>query len=126
MTKQCEYCGRHFRPDRRVGDRQKACARADCKRRRKLQAQKNWKANHPEIVSRHYEDYVKPWRETRRSARNYFQQSPKRPEMIRDKISPLKDCLELFLRIPEGFGEMIRDEIRLRRIDNSTFAAYGP
>ncbi len=122
MTKRCEYCGRYFSPDKRVGERQKACARSDCKRQRKLQAQKQWKQSHPEVVSRHYEDYVKPWRESHRTERR----SRRRSEVIRDEIPPLQGCLELVLRLPVDTGDMIKDEIRLRRVDSTTFAAYGP
>ena len=45
--------------------------------------------------------------------------------MIRDKIPPLEGCLELVLRIPAETKDMIRDEIRLQRVDSTTFAAYG-
>lgn len=124
LTKRCEYCGRYFNPDKRVGNRQKACIRPECKRQRKLQALKAWKQNNPEEVSRHYEDYVKPWREARRAERSR-QQSLPYCDVIRDK-TPLPDCLELILRIPAEKKDVIRDEIRLRRVDNTTFAAYGP
>ncbi|MGD0283901.1 MAG: hypothetical protein ABSB95_16275 [Dissulfurispiraceae bacterium] len=121
MVKRCEYCCRYFSPDKRVGNRQRACSRPECKRQRKLQAQKQWKQNHPAEVAKHYEDYVKPWRESRRAER----QSHHNSEVIRDK-TPLQDCLELVLRIPAEKKDMIRDEIRLLRVDSTTFAAYGP
>lgn len=75
-------------------------------------------------MARHYDDYVKPWREARRAERRR-QQSLPYSEVIRDKM-PLQDCLELVLRIPAEKKDVIRDEIRLRRVDNTTFAAYGP
>ena len=46
--------------------------------------------------------------------------------MISDKRPPLQDYLELVLRIPAETKGMIRDEIQLRRVDSTTFAAYGP
>lgn len=125
MTKRCEYCNRYFNPDKRIGNRQRACGRPECKRRSKLETQRQWKQNHPEVVSQHYQDYVKPWREARRAER-LLQQERKRSEVIRDKIPPLEDCLELVLRIPAEMKDMIRDEIRLQRVDSTTFAAYGP
>jgi hypothetical protein len=125
LAKRCEYCGRYFSPDKRIGNRQRACGRPECKRQRKLQAQKQWKQDHPEVVSQHYQDYVKPWRESRR-AEGLLQQSRQHSEVIRDKIPPLQDCLELVLRIPVETKDVIRDEIRLRRVDSTTFAAYGP
>jgi hypothetical protein len=45
--------------------------------------------------------------------------------VIRDKIPPLEDCLELVLRIPVEIKDVIRDEIRLQRVDSTTFAVYG-
>ena len=72
-------------------------------------------------MAKHYEDYVKPWRESRRAKR----QSPNNSEVIRDK-SPLQDCLELVLQIPAEKKDVIRDEIRLLRVNSTTFAAYGP
>lgn len=124
MAKRCEYCGRYFIPDKRVGNRQRACFRPECKRQRKLQGQKKWKKSHPEVTAHHYEDYVKPWREARRNERRERQASL-RPEVIRDKIPPSNPYWELVLLIPEETRDMIRDEIRLRRLDNSTFVAYG-
>lgn len=125
MAKRCEYCGRYFNPDRRIGTRQRACSRPDCKRQRKLQAQKQWKQQHPEVVAHHYEDYVKPWREARRAERS-LRQSRRQSEVIRDKIPSSKPYQQLILLIPAEKKDMIRDEIRLRRVDSATFAAYGP
>jgi hypothetical protein len=125
LTKRCEYCGRYFSPDKRIGNQQRACWRPKCKRQRKLQAQKQWKQDHPEVVSQHYQDYVKPWRESRR-AKRLFKKSRQCCEVIRDKIPPLQDCLELILRIPAEIKDVIRDEIRLQRVDSTTFEAYGP
>ena len=124
MTKQCEYCGKYFNPDKRIGNRQRACRRPECKRKRKLQAQQQWKQDHPEVVSRHYEDYVKSWRESRRT-KGLLLPSGQPSEVIRDKIPPLEDCLELVLRIPVEIKDVIRDEIRLQRVDSTTFAVYG-
>ncbi len=36
--KRCVYCGRFYRPDNRVGKRQKSCGREECRRRRKYDA----------------------------------------------------------------------------------------
>lgn len=123
MAKRCEYCGRYFIPDKRIGNRQRACRRPECKRQRKLQALKRWKQNHPEVLAHHYEDYVKPWREARRAERR---QPPRRSKVIRNKIPPSKPYRQLVLLIPEETRNVIRDEIWLRRVDSTTFAAYGP
>jgi len=128
LAKRCEYCGRYFIADSRVGDRQRACSRPECKRRRKLQAQKQWKLNHPEVLAHHYEDYVKPWRQAHRAERSlrYSKTLDQQPEVIRDKIPPSKPYQQLVLLIPEETRNVIRDEIWLRRVDSTTFAAYGP
>lgn len=125
MTKRCEYCGRYFIPDRRIGNRQKACGRPEYKRQRKLQGQNQWKKCHPEVTAHHYEDYVKPWREARRAKRG-LQLARGSSKVIRDKIPPSKPYHQLVLLIPGETKDMIRDEIRLRRVDSTTFAAYGP
>ena len=60
--------------------------------------------------------YVKEWREKRRLSR-----SP----MIQDKIPPSKPCLKLVLLITARRDAMIQDEITLRRVASSVFAATG-
>jgi len=46
--------------------------------------------------------------------------------MIQDKIPPSKSLQKLILLIPADRTGVIQDEILLRRVDGSTFAAYGP
>jgi len=46
--------------------------------------------------------------------------------VISDKRPALQDYVELVLKIPAETKDVIRDEIRLRRVDSTTFAAYGP
>jgi len=50
----------------------------------------------------------------------------KSPKVIKDEIPPSKPYQQLVLLIPEDKTGMIKDEIRLRRVDISTFEAYGP
>jgi hypothetical protein len=50
----------------------------------------------------------------------------KSPEVIKDEIALSKPYQQLVLLIPEDKTGVIKDEIRLRRVDISTFAAYGP
>jgi hypothetical protein len=45
--------------------------------------------------------------------------------VIQDEIPPAKPCLKLVLVLPVIRDEMIQDEITLRRVDRSTFAAPG-
>lgn len=123
MAKRCEYCGRYFNPDNRVGNRQRACSRTECKRQRRIQAVKRWKQNNPSAVLNHYEDYVKPWRQSRRnealSLKTHLHTE------VKTEDTPLQGCLEIILRIPAKGKEVIRNEIWLIRVDNTTFAGYG-
>jgi hypothetical protein len=44
----CRYCRHWFRPDPRVGDRQRACASVDCQRKRRAATQASWRRRNPE------------------------------------------------------------------------------
>lgn len=130
MAKQCMYCGRYFIPDKRVGERQKACQRDGCKRRRKKDAQKRWLYKNPGYFRNHYNDYVKDWRQKKKQElTSSFVKRDKikdmKKGMIKDEIRPSKPLQKLILLIPADKSGMIKDEIRLRRVDGYTFAAYG-
>jgi hypothetical protein len=58
----CKSCGRFFRPDPRVGGRQKACARAQCKQAIKKRQVTAWRARSHE----HLLAYEQDRRETHR------------------------------------------------------------
>ena len=122
MVKQCQYCGRYFVPDRRVGSRQRACDRLECKQKRKKQEQQEWIKKNPGYYKGDYWR-IKQWRQQKR----HFQAGlkDKTSEMIQDKIPPAKPYRQLILLIPEDKGGMIQDEIRLRRVGGYTFAADG-
>ena len=59
--KRCSYCGKKFVPDRKVGDRQKACSVA-CQKLRKRENNRLYREKNPGYWKNHYEDHVKPWR----------------------------------------------------------------
>jgi len=130
VIKKCLFCGKFFIPDRRVGARQKACHRVGCKKARKKEAQKNWQQKNPEYFKNHYIDYVKDWRLRKKESMAVSRSAKKEVEgkgqqMIKDKIPSSEAIQQLILLIPDGTNRMIKDEIRLRRVDSSTFAAYG-
>lgn len=58
--KRCRYCGRFFVPDRRVGDRQKACS-VQCRKLRKKDNNRTFSTNNPGYWHGRY-DYLKQWR----------------------------------------------------------------
>ena len=47
------------------------------------------------------------------------------PLMIKDEIPHSNPLVELVLLIPGDAVGMIKDEIRLRKVDTNRFAAYG-
>ena len=119
MGKRCLFCGQFFIADPRVGDRQKACHREPCKKKRKAVAQRRWCENNPGYFQGRY-PYVKQWRERRKSELGLSGQP-----MIQDKIPLSEPCLRLILLIPGDKDGMIQDEIRLRRQSRHTFVADG-
>jgi hypothetical protein len=119
LKKRCQFCGRFFIPDYRVGERQKACSRAECRQARKRLAQETWGSKNPGYFQGRY-SYVKEWRQRKKA-----EGRPSDPEMIQDKIPPSKPLLRLILLIPGEKEEMIQDKIVLQRQSRRTFAAYG-
>jgi hypothetical protein len=60
--------------------------------------------------------YIKEWRKKQRQAV---------AEMIQDEIPPAKSMLKLVFWVPVTRFSMIQDEIRLRRLTSTEFAAPG-
>lgn len=143
MTKKCQYCGQFFVPDARAVKTQKACARAECRKARKKEAQKSWRQGNVLYCKNHYRDYIVPWRQKNKGAAPSLPSSEVKTEgkikdrmpevikdgipakVIKDKIPPSKPLVELVLLIPGDVVGMIKDEIRLRKVDTHRFAAYG-
>jgi hypothetical protein len=119
LGKRCQFCGRFFIPDYRVGERQKACKRVECRQARKRLAQQSWCAKNPGYFQGRY-PYVKEWRLRQKGAVR-----PSAPEMIQDESPPSKPLLRLILLIPGEKEQMIQDKIMLQRQSRRTFAAYG-
>ena len=51
--KPCRICRRWFRPDKRVGNRQRACGKPDCQKARRQQTQASWRARNPGYATAH-------------------------------------------------------------------------
>jgi hypothetical protein len=120
LAKRCIYCGKYFTADKRVGDRQKSCGRKECRKARKHSAQRAWSDKNPGYFKGRYY-YVKEWRQRRKAS-----EAQKRQDLIQDKIPGSKPYWALTILLPEGKRGVIQDEIRLKRVDSTTFAAYGP
>ncbi len=58
--KKCTECRKKFRPDPRIKDRQVACGKADCQRKRRAKTQANWRKRNP--------SYQASYRLTKRAA----------------------------------------------------------
>ena len=92
MSKHCEFCGRFFVPDSRVGNRQRSCFRQECQDARKRSSKRAWRERETPcgyFAGRY--PYIKERRKKQRLAAT----------------------------------EMIQDEITLRRLTSTTFAASG-
>jgi len=46
--RRCRYCWKLYRPDPRLGDRQKTCGGERCRRAQHQEADRRWHAEHPE------------------------------------------------------------------------------
>jgi hypothetical protein len=73
--KPCCICRRWFRPNVRVGDRQRTCGRLECQKALRKKNQASWRAQNP--------DYFTAWRIQTRTAAEQKQKLPRFP-------SPLK------------------------------------
>ena len=109
----CVYCRRFFRPDRRVGAKQKSCKEKDCQKRRKAESQKRWvESNAGDFQGR--DAYVREWR---RGNPDYQRRGrATRRDEIQNEIPPENTVKTIRLVMPEIWpaGE-IQDEIRLVR-----------
>jgi len=47
----CTICRRWFRPDARVGSRQRACRQPECQTARRKKTQANWRAHNPDYAA---------------------------------------------------------------------------
>ncbi len=61
QQKRCACCGRFFRANNRVGDRQKNCKRPECQKERRKRQQEKWRKANADYFTGRYE-YLKEWR----------------------------------------------------------------
>ena len=123
QQKRCPYCGRFFRPDYRVGDRQKSCKDAKCRKKRKRESQMRWLAANPGYFKGRYGN-TKDWRQSHPDYQRKWRRA-KRGE-IQDEISPKKPVKTIRLVVPEKwFKGEIQDEIRFVRQCGCGFFVTG-
>ncbi len=76
--KRCQYCGRLFVHDPRVGDRQKACS-FECQKLRKKENNKAFSRGNPGYWHGRYE-YVKEWRQKNPNYQRLWRQKKKQSD----------------------------------------------
>jgi len=132
QRKQCVYCRRFFRPDPRVGARQKACGAMECQRRRKGESQRRWLEANPGYFRGRYA-YVREWRQRNPDYQREWRQrrhlsvGEGRQCEIQDEIGMKSPLKTVRLVIPERwFRGEIQDEIRfVRHCDCGVFVPSG-
>jgi hypothetical protein len=60
--RRCVCCQCLFRPDPRVGGRQRTCGAPACQRQRHAASCRRWRRRNPAVTRSHYQDYVPPAR----------------------------------------------------------------
>jgi len=117
LSKHCEFCGRFFVPDSRVGNRQRSCFRQECQDARKRSSKRAWRDR--ETLCGYFAGrypYIKERRKKQRLAVS---------EMIQDEMPPAKPVVKLVLCLPVTRLSMIQYEITLKRLTSTKFAASG-
>lgn len=96
-NRRCSQCMRPFVPEPRVRDRQVTCGAASCQRARHAYACREWRVRNPEVVSSHYGDTVKAFREQQPDYQRRWRLGQRLRE-IREKTSSLGGGLLTSLR----------------------------
>lgn len=122
QQKRCAYCGRYFKPDPRVGDRQKSCKDNKCQAKRKKEGQKKWLEDNPGYFKGRYAN-TKEWR---RNNLDYQRKWRAKRREIQDEIPQGKPIKTLRIVVPEKWLKGgIQDEIRLVRQCGCGFFVAG-
>ena len=103
--KRCICCGRYFRPDNRVGDRQKSCKKTECQNKRRKIQQKKWRKANPEYFQGRYE-YLKTW--LRKNPGYLKARRAQRGDDIQTQIPPISPITSIRLNTRENidFGDI--------------------
>jgi len=105
--KRCLCCGKFFRPENRVGNRQKCCGRAECRKKHQKAQQQKWREANPNYFQDRSE-YVKKWRESNPGYQKQWR-AKKRSE-IQTQIPPVSPIKSIPLKI--------RADVKISEIQN--------
>ena len=120
----CSICRRWFRPDPRVGLRQRACGKPDCQAARRKKTQDRWRAKNP--------DYAAGYRLQRRNSQERAPEPLRVPAPLnRLPWDVAKD--EIGGKATDFLGVMgtllvrsTKDQIRLHLVDGKRFPGVLP
>ena len=91
--KRCEFCHGWYAPDPRIGEGQLACGRAECGKKRKARADRNWRIKHPGYgVKWKYKlrewaaDYPDYWKRYRKTHPEYVERERNRMRSRRERL----------------------------------------
>ena len=84
--KRCAFCGRFFRPNIHVGNRQISCKRPECQKKRRQAQQQKWRKTNPGYFQGRYE-YLKQWRSVNPNYQKRWRAS--KPEKMTREIQTL-------------------------------------
>ena len=122
VQNRCVYCGRYFKADYRVGERQKSCKDKECQAKRKRESQKRWVEANPGYFRGRYPN-TKQWRQQNPDYQRLRRQKARE---IQDEIPPAEPVKTLVLVVPEKMlKNEIQDEIRLVRQCGCGFYVAG-
>ena len=92
----CLFCGLFFRPNNRVGSRQKSCKRPGCQKKRRRVQQEKWRKANPCYFEGRYE-YLKEWRKAHPDYQKRWR-TPKGSE-IQTQIPPVSPIKSIRLNM---------------------------
>lgn len=120
----CEFCGRFFIPDCRVGKKQRCCSRPECRKARKRASQASWAAKNPGYFTGRYEN-TRCWRGAHP---DYQRQWRRKFREIQDTIPEVTGRKSVRLLLPaKWFKDEIQDTmVRITLIDSETCISTAP
>jgi hypothetical protein len=114
--KHCEFCGRFFFPDRRIGNKQRCCKRPECRKLRKAASQAAWALKNEDYFKCRYEN-TKIWRAAHPG---YQRERRKKIREIQDAIPDSTRLKSVRLLVPATwFKSEIQDTMALITVIDS-------